>query len=284
MGASEQRMMLDMICGLAGRSVRADTVCIVEGVEKSHGFPLGSWGGYSEYLVGDMGLPNIDARSNSVLVVADLDHTRWYRTHPLSTFSPFAKSLIAVSLPEAEVRNRQYIAALFNSLDRKFTDADVHHLTHFAGLVSLVVRNSKERGGFQSRHSLRYSVDRTLPPPQPVGEEGVLSFLSETLVRSPTLRNLDGVPLVVLRQWEKSLKEAQVKALEFLRTRSSIATADLIAHELSENIGSIYHGIAFIGTATSALAWMRESAYAASRQDIDEWPIDYSAHVFRNQY
>jgi hypothetical protein len=245
MGASQQRMMLDTICGVVGRSVRADTVCIMESVEKSHGRPLGSWGGCSDSLVGDVGLPNIDARPNSVLLEPDLDHSRWYQQHPLSAFSPFAKRLIAVSLPQADAGNFRYIAALFNSLDRNLSDKDVHHLTHFAGFASFLVRDSRAREGVCSGHSLRVSAGSAPPPLQPVGEEAVLSFLSETLVRSPALRNLNGVPLVVLRQWEKTLKAAQVKALEYLQTGPSTATADLIAHELSENVECIYQGIAF---------------------------------------
>jgi hypothetical protein len=245
MRAPEERKMLDMICGLVGRSVRADTVCILESVEKSHAILLGSWGGYSDSLVGYMGLPYIDAQSHSVLMESVFVRSRWCGKYPLSTFSPSVKRLIAVSLPQGGTRKCRYIAALFNSPDRNLTGGDVTHLTRFAGLANFVVGNSRERGSFFKRLSLRDSAYRLLPSLQPGGEEAVLSFLSETLVRRPTILNLDGVPIVVLRQWEETVKETQVKALEYLRAWPSTVTVDLIAYDLAESIESIYHGIAF---------------------------------------
>ena len=240
----ELREILNALCESVGYSERADSACIVRRVGKAGGQVLGSWGCNARSLSGEVDLPGLDALSRPFLVMNGLERAKWFRAHPLSLVAPFTKRMIAVALPDLPPEQRCYLAVSFGSKADRLREADARFLYSVARLLSTLLARSaafqSESGGgmlMEQQQSCSYDV--------PVGEEAILAFLSNTLLRKAALRQKGGISYVVARQWKAALKEVQLAAFEGLKIGPSKVAASQIAYEISIIVSSIFEGMRF---------------------------------------
>jgi hypothetical protein len=238
------REILDALCGLVGHSERADSVCILKATGKFGGIILGSWGCNARSLSGDVHLSELDALKRPFLIAHNLDRAKWFRSHPLWIVSPFAKSMIAISLPDMNSRVQYYIALFFNLTSTRSREPNTNYLSSVARMASMILGQLPQPPANGSNSF----ADGTAPPGvsyPPVGEDAVLAFLANTLTPKIALRNKGDVSFIIVRQWKAALKEVQLSAFEGLKIRPSKVAANMIAQEISTVVAKFYEGTAF---------------------------------------
>jgi hypothetical protein len=238
----ELREILNALCESVGCNEQADSVFIIKRAGKAAGEVLGSWGCSLKSLSGDSNIPGLDAVSRPFITINGLDRAKWFRSHPLGVISPFTKRMIAIALPD--LQQQCYLAILFGSRINRLREPTARYLYSVARLSSTILGTAtvtQRNAGVEILQEQLPSIARSVP----VGEEAILAFLANTLIRRASLRHKGALSYVIVRQWKAALKDVQLAALEGLKIGPSKVAANQIAHEISFVVSSIFEGMNF---------------------------------------
>jgi hypothetical protein len=235
------RAALDIICELASRACHADISCIVRCTGKTSGEIVGAKGTNTRLLRGTIAIESLNESYRPIVTFENLPAERWFKGHALEIVAPSAKRLVAVAIPTDEDAPSYLVLFSGAAKSLRFDSAMVSQL---AILASAIMQEESSSDGPPFPNDAQFA-ERRIDFVQTNGEDAVLSFLSRTLIKRPTLKTRNGVAYLVIRRWKAQIKDAQIAAAQALKLSKDSVAAHLAADDIIESVGQTFKGLKF---------------------------------------
>ena len=228
------------LCELAARAGQARAAVITRLDREAHTIEvLGRYGTVKSYAR-DTALPMLDPVTMPIIAVRDISMEPQFAGHPITTFTPAIRSLIAAILKSSGANERTTLTVL-NPDAGIFDNPDA-----FACLSKLIMvyrqllngMEAAEAGAVQSLLSSAQGPGFQDVPAPSVGPAA--KFLLDTLLHKRSLRSRKAASFVSLRTWRKSIKEHQIAALVAVKQDPPPAFIGTAADEIVDAARHLY--------------------------------------------